>query len=210
VNNHPNKLSRFWLELKRRKVLPFLIGYLTACVAIIELSSNASDTFSISKETVKLLYLLSAAGTPVVIILTWFINRKRIEETGELPSHKTETLKEEENRHLHNLPVQVTNFIGREKEIGELRALVENSRLVTITGEGGCGKTRISLQVAKEYLDKFNDGVWFVDLAPLNDPELLPPEVANTLSITEEPGKPLVYTIKEQIRNKNCLLLLDN
>ena len=73
---NPNRLSRLWQELKRRKVLPFLIAYLTACVAIIELSSNASDTFSLSKETVKLLYLLSASGIPVVIILPWYINRK--------------------------------------------------------------------------------------------------------------------------------------
>ena len=100
----PNKLSRLWQELKRRKVIPIVIGYLTACVAIIELSSNASDTFSISKETVKLLYLLAARGIPVVIILPWIINRKKpvieTEEasTGETPS-KEAVVK-------HNLPVQ--------------------------------------------------------------------------------------------------------
>ena len=79
----PHRLSRFWLELKRRKVIPILIGYLTACIAIIELSSNASDTFSISKETVKLLYLLSAAGIPLVIILPWHINKKKTGLRGE-------------------------------------------------------------------------------------------------------------------------------
>jgi hypothetical protein len=205
-----NKLSQFWQELKRRKVIPIFIGYLTACVAIIELSSNASDTFSISKETVKLLYLLSAAGIPVVILLPWFINRKKTEEIGELPKHQPETLKDEKRKSLHNLPSQVTAFIGREKETNELSTLVENNRMITITGSGGCGKTRISLQIAEEYLDRFNDGIWFVDLAPLEDPELLPHEVANTLSIKEEPGKPIVSTIKEQIREKNYLLLLDN
>jgi len=207
---YPNKLSRFWRELKRRKVLPFVIGYIAACFAIIEFVRGASETFSVSESTIELLYILAAAGIPLVIILPWIINRKKPEETGELPEHKTETIKKEEKKSLHNLPVQLTSFIGREKETNELTTLVENNRLVTITGSGGCGKTRISLQIAKDYLDKFIDGVWFVDLSPLEDPELLPLEVANTLSITEEPGKPIVSTIKEHIREKHCLLLLDN
>jgi len=187
-----------------------VIGYVATCFAIIGFLLDSSEIFSLSENTLRLLYLLSAIGLPVVILLPWIINRKKTEETGELPEHKTEKPKVEEEKPLHNLPVQLTNFIGREKETGELRALVENSRLVTITGEGGCGKTRISLQIAKEYLDKFLDGVWFVDLSPLEDPELLPQEVANALSITEEPGKPIVSTIKEQIREKKCMLLLDN
>jgi len=191
-------------------VLPFLIGYVAACFAIIEFFLNASETFSLPEKTIRLLYLLSAIGIPVVILLPWIINRKKAEEIGELHEHKTETLEEEKKKNLHNLPVQVTNFIGREKEASELRALVENSRLVTITGAGGCGKTRISLQIAKEFIDKFSDGVWFVDLSPLEDPELLPQELANTLSITEEPGKPIASTLKEQIKEKNCMLLLDN
>jgi hypothetical protein len=148
------------------------------------------------------LYPLSAIGIPVVIILPWIINRKKAEETGELQQHKTEAPIEEGRKTVHNQPVQLTNFIGRERETSELRASVENNRLITVTGTGGCGKTRISLHIAKEYLDKFNDGVWFVDLAPLEDPELLPQELATTLSITEEPGKPIVSTLKEQIREK--------
>ena len=207
---NPNNLSRFWLELKRRKVLPFVIGYIAACFAIIEFVLNASETFSLPEKTIRLLYLLSAIGIPVVILLPWIINRKKTEDIGELAEHKTETHEEEDKRPLHNLPVQLTTFIGREKETSEIAALVESSRLITITGAGGCGKTRISLQIAEAFLDKFNDGVWFVDLAPLEDPELIPQELASTLSITEEPGKPIVSTIKEQIREKNCMLLLDN
>jgi len=75
---NPNKLSRFWNELKRRKVLPILIGYLTASVAIIELSSNASDIFSLSESTVKLLWFSAAIGIPIVILLPWFINRRQL------------------------------------------------------------------------------------------------------------------------------------
>ena len=75
----PNKLSQFWQELKRRKVLPFLIGYVAACFAIIEFSSITSDTFSIPENTVKLIYIIAAIGLPVVILLPWLINRKKPE-----------------------------------------------------------------------------------------------------------------------------------
>jgi non-specific serine/threonine protein kinase len=74
---NPNKLSQFWQELKRRKVLPFLIGYMAACFAIIEFSSITSDTFSIPENTVKLIYIIAAIGLPVVILLPWYINRKK-------------------------------------------------------------------------------------------------------------------------------------
>jgi len=77
MQENPNLFSRFWQELRRRKVLPIVIGYFTACVAIIELSSNASDTFSLSENTVKLLWLLAAIGIPIVIFLPWYINRKK-------------------------------------------------------------------------------------------------------------------------------------
>jgi predicted ATPase len=208
--NNPKRLSRFWHELNRRKVLPFVIGYIAACIAIISFLLESSNIFSVPEDTIKLLYLLAAIGIPIVFILPWFLNRRNMDETGKLPEHKTEALKEEEKKNLHNLPVQLTRFIGREKESRELLSLVESNRLVTITGEGGCGKTRISLNMAKEFLEKFSDGVWFVDLAPLKDPELIPQELADTLSIAEEPGKPIISTIKDQIREKNCMLLLDN
>ena len=85
---NPNKLSKFWQELKRRKVLYFLIGYVAACFAIIEFFLNASETFSLPEKTIRLLYLLSAIGIPVVILLPWYINRKkavtRTDESGEI------------------------------------------------------------------------------------------------------------------------------
>ena len=74
----PNKLSQLWMELKRRKVLPFIIGYVAACFAIIEFFLNASETFSLPEKTIRLLYLLSAIGIPVVILLPWYINRKKL------------------------------------------------------------------------------------------------------------------------------------
>ena len=76
--NTPTRLFRFWHELRRRKVLPFLIGYVAACFAIIEFFDSTSETFSLSEETITLLFLVSAIGIPVVIILPWYINRKKV------------------------------------------------------------------------------------------------------------------------------------
>lgn len=88
-------------------------------------------------------------------------------------------LKSLENPELrHNLPHQVTSFVGREREFGEVSALVRESRLVSLTGSGGCGKTRLALQVAADTLDGSGDGVWIVELASLSDPILVPNAVA--------------------------------
>src|SRR5262249_45271446 len=76
-------------------------------------------------------------------------------------------------RRLDHLPVQLTTFVGREREIAEVQRLLGRARLLTLTGAGGVGKTRLALQVANELLPTFSDGVWFVDLAPLSDPKLV-------------------------------------
>jgi predicted ATPase/class 3 adenylate cyclase len=112
----------------------------------------------------------------------------------------------------NNLPVQPTAFLGREKEIAAaLRLLMhENIRLLTLTGPGGTGKTRLALQVAAEASDHFADGVYFVDLAPLNDPELVVANIAHVLNVTERGGQPLLENLKTSLREKQMLLLLDN
>ena len=86
MSSNPNKLSQFWQELKRRKILPFVIAYVAACFAIIEFFLNASETFSVPEKTIRLLYLLSAIGIPVVILLPWYINRKKQEITPDVSS----------------------------------------------------------------------------------------------------------------------------
>ena len=90
----------------------------------------------------------------------------------------------------NNLPEQVTSLVGREREIDEIRGALSEARLVTLTGAAGCGKTRLALQTAAECCDEFDDGVWFVDLAPLADPELVVQTVASTLGLrdTSAPG----------------------
>ena len=110
----------------------------------------------------------------------------------------------------NNLPIQVTSFVGRERELAELQRLLTTTRLLTLTGSGGTGKTRLSLQVAAEVLDNFKDGVWFVELAPLADPALVPQTVATVLGVREEPGRPLLATLIDWLRPKQLLLILDN
>jgi predicted ATPase/class 3 adenylate cyclase len=110
----------------------------------------------------------------------------------------------------NNLPMQLTTFIGREKEIGKVKAELESHRLVTLTGSGGTGKTRLSLQVAADLLDQFEQGVWFVELAPLADPELIPQAVLSTIGISEQAGKPAMEILKEYLHEKQVLIVLDN
>jgi predicted ATPase len=113
-------------------------------------------------------------------------------------------------RLLHNLPAQVSSLIGREAELAAVCGLVAGSRLVTLTGAGGSGKTRLGLQVAAGLLDGAGDGVWFADLAPPRDPDLVPVTVANVLGVREEPGRPVLDTLVEAVDGRSLLVLLDN
>src|SRR5919199_480705 len=110
-----------------------------------------------------------------------------------------------------NLPVQPTPFIGREQEVAVVRACVlrPEMRLLTLTGPGGTGKTRLALQVAADLLDAFPDGVYFVDLAPISDPALVATTIATTLGVRET-GGPLIASLKAYLAAKHLLLLLDN
>ena len=110
----------------------------------------------------------------------------------------------------HNLPSQLTSFIGREQEIAQLKALVTANRLVTLTGTGGAGKTRLALQAASQLLDAFPDGVWLVELAALSDPGLVTQAVVRALGQQEQPGRPLIETLVDYLAMKRLLLILDN
>jgi predicted ATPase/DNA-binding CsgD family transcriptional regulator len=109
-----------------------------------------------------------------------------------------------------NLPAQVSSFIGREAELAEVRALVAGSRLVTLTGAGGAGKTRLAVQVAAGLADAAGDGVWFADLAPLTDPDLVAVTVTDVLGVRQEPGRPALDTLVEAVAGRGLLVVLDN
>src|SRR5207248_4755591 len=110
----------------------------------------------------------------------------------------------------NNLPQQLTSFVGREKELAAIKALLCRSRLLTLTGSGGCGKTRLALQVGADLLEQYPDGVWLVELAPLSDPDLVPQAVASALMVREEPGRTMAQTLIDHLKPKKLLLLLDN
>jgi predicted ATPase/class 3 adenylate cyclase len=109
----------------------------------------------------------------------------------------------------HNLPTQLTSFVGRQKEIDQVAKAIQNHRLVTLTGPGGAGKTRLSLQVAADMLDQFSDGVWFVELAAITNAELAPKMILSAFGIVEQ-GQDIIRQLAEYLRGKNLLLVLDN
>jgi predicted ATPase len=110
----------------------------------------------------------------------------------------------------NNLPLELSSFVGREKELAEVKRLLENTRLLTLTGSGGCGKTRLALAAAGELVEDFEDGVWLVDLAPLADPALVPQAVASSLGVREQPGRSPTETLSDYLGSKKVLLVLDN
>ena len=110
----------------------------------------------------------------------------------------------------NNLPMQLTSFIGREQELAQVKGLLAKTRLLTLTGWGGTGKTRLALQAAADLLEGFRDGVWLVELAPLSDPNLVDQAVASTVQVREEPGRPILDTLADHLRDKDLLLVLDN
>src|ERR671921_1626647 len=110
----------------------------------------------------------------------------------------------------NNLPSALSSFVGRKKELTEVSRLLEDTRLLTLTGAGGCGKTRLALAAADKLVEKFEEGVWMVDLAPLADPSLVPQAVASTLGVREQPGRSLTETLSDYLASKKVLLVLDN
>jgi predicted ATPase/class 3 adenylate cyclase len=111
----------------------------------------------------------------------------------------------------NNLPLQLTRFIGRQRQIAEIkRRIMNGARLLTLTGPGGTGKTRLAIEVAGETLPAFEDGVWFIDLASVTDPTLVISAIAETLGVTAKDGQSLQEVLGSSLRDKAMLVLLDN
>ena len=108
------------------------------------------------------------------------------------------------------LPVQLTSFVGRDAELTQVRGLLSENRLLTLTGAGGAGKTRLAVQLAGQLTGEFSDGVWYVDLAPITDAELVPLTVARTLGLPDQPGRSTMDTLTRFIADRQMLVVLDN
>jgi predicted ATPase/class 3 adenylate cyclase len=110
----------------------------------------------------------------------------------------------------NNLPQQVNSFVGRDRDMAQVRAMLARARLLTLLGMGGLGKSRLSVQVAAAVLDEYPDGVWFVELAALSDPRSVPQAVASTLGVKEAPGASVLQAVVDYAGDKCLLLVLDN
>jgi len=110
----------------------------------------------------------------------------------------------------NNLPAQLSAFVGRGREVAEVRALVESSRLVTLTGAGGCGKTRLGLQVAAELLDGSGDGVWLAELAAVTDQDAVAPAISQALRLAVNPGRPALEALLDALEPQDVLIVVDN
>ena len=110
----------------------------------------------------------------------------------------------------NNLPLQLSSFVGRERELAELGRLLADHRLITLTGAGGCGKTRLALQAASETLERFPDGAWWVELAPLGEEELVGAAIAEALGVRPLPGMTELQAAGAYLARRRALLILDN
>ncbi|BBY04159.1 helix-turn-helix transcriptional regulator [Mycobacterium seoulense] len=109
-----------------------------------------------------------------------------------------------------HLPVQLTSFVGRDSQIGDIGQILRDNRLVTLTGAGGVGKTRLAVQVASRVVDDFPGAIWFVDLAPVTNPLVVPVTVARTLGLADQPGRSTMETVSKFVAGRKMLLVLDN
>ena len=110
----------------------------------------------------------------------------------------------------HNLPAQLTSFIGRHSEMAEVGQSLRDHRLVTLAGAGGAGKTRLAIEIANRLTGEFGDDVWYIDLSPIANPVVVPVTVARTFGLPDQPGRSTMDTLRRFIGDRNMLLLLDN
>jgi predicted ATPase/class 3 adenylate cyclase/DNA-binding CsgD family transcriptional regulator len=111
---------------------------------------------------------------------------------------------------FQHLPAQLTSFVGRDAELAQLRELLAENRLLTLTGAGGAGKTRLATELAGQLSDQFGNGVWYVDLAPITDPDLVPTTAARALGLPDQPGRSTMDTLTRFIADRQMLVVLDN
>jgi predicted ATPase len=212
--------KNFFGELKRRHVYKVAVAYAIVAWLLIQIATQVFPFLEIPNWVVRAVIVLVVVGFPIALVIAWAFeltpegikraadidlraNPRRPRETKQLQAELVETER-------NNLPAQLSSFIGRESEGAEIKKLLARSRLLTLTGAGGCGKTRLALRVAGDLLSDYSDGVWLVELAPASDPEMVIQITAEVLGIREQPKRSLVETLRDGLRSKRILLVLDN
>ena len=158
-----------------------------------------------------LMIVYDALGDGAKVVSTYERCVRALRELDLEPSEETHNLAFKRTSAL-NIPIPVTSFIGREKELKEIVDLFSKSRLITLTGSGGVGKTRLSIQVVADVMELFPDGVWYLDLAPLSDPALVPGTLAGLLGLRDPTDSKLsiINSLKAYLRSRTALLVFDN
>lgn len=202
--------NTFIEKIIRNPIIQALVIYISGGWIILEIAEYFIENFELNESVRIILLILLLIGLPVAIFLTWSLHRKKHETPPEKLALIAKTSAKDEKTVNHNLPVQLTSFIGRENEMQVIRQLIGKQRLVTLIGAGGCGKTRLSIEVAIQLIEDYEDGVWFVDLAPISFEDLVAKEITEVLKIKELPNQPIIETLIDKIKDKNLLIILDN
>lgn len=184
-----------------QRQLALAVGYSESQISRLEKNERAPDEALLAARFVPALQLETEPG--------WAARLLELGDTSREPTEPATPLVSAS--HPHNLPLQLTSFIGREKELAEITQLLTGgTRLVTLVGLGGCGKTRLALQVGHALLPNFAQGVWLIELAPVTEPELVPQALAAVFNLHPEQGQAAQALLIEHLRQQHALLILDN
>jgi non-specific serine/threonine protein kinase len=212
----PEKFTTFGelLRFLRRKAdltqreLSIAVGYSESQISRLEQNERIPEEATLAARFVPALYIEDEPQWAARLLQLGAMTRSLVSDYGVLQPIA------EAKPTPHNLPIQLTSFIGREKEVIEIKRFLSASegsiRLLTVTGAGGFGKTRLALRAASGLFDVFPDGIWLIELAPLTEPALVPQAVATVLGFKEEPGRSHLSTLTDRLRGKTILLVLDN
>ncbi len=221
-------VREFLKNLRKHRVAQFGVLYLGAAWILLEVAALLEQTLELPNWVDQSVLGLLVVGFPFGLILAWFQASQSTASEADTANSDPTVPKTAEGRHEPNafqsdsshepfslrsggnLPIAATSFIGRDAEVAELKQLLGDHRLVTLTGVGGVGKTRLALSVAEELATDFADGVWMVELAPVGDPAAVPAAVATALGITAQADRSVTAAIAEALSGRHLLLVLDN
>ena len=200
-----------------QRELSIAVGYSEAQISRLEQSQRPPDLAALTALFIPALYL---EEEPLIVTrlmeLAAQARGEDLPRSGVVTFSRSvqrevgETVRSVEDNVLNNLPLQLTSFVGRQREISELKNLLGKAKLVTLTGSGGCGKTRLALETARQLVEFYQDGIWLIELASISDPRLVLSALTSTLGIPESRDAQPIRALTKYFRTKQILLILDN